>query len=122
MVAFKICFKTPAGATTLPKGDVIVLENYWFKDENRRMEIRLRRIRKDKFKDIHGGDLIVSEELAHFGSSKSGILDRFEGIASCIGRNSKTLLYLISDDNLPNKNGGSQRTLLLMFELSDDPK
>lgn len=69
---------------------------------------------------IQDGDLIVGEELAHFGPTKSKAMDRFEGIASCKGKNGKTLLFLISDDNLPNLNNSNQRTLLLMFELSED--
>ncbi len=118
----------PSGATTLPSGNVVVLEVYWCGDKRPRdrhtndehlTEIRLRRINKDKFKYIHDGDLLVGEELAHFGPTKSKAMDRFEGITSC-SKDDKTLLFLISDDNLPNKKGGNQRTLLLMFELFND--
>ncbi len=113
----------PAGATTLPNGDVIVLEIHWFEEEDARMEVRLRRIRKQRLISIRRDELLVGEEIAHFGETKSETIDRFEGIANCINKNGDTLLYLISDDNWPNAKNqkeNKQRTILLMFKLFDD--
>ncbi len=110
----------PAGATTLPNGDVIVLENHWFKKGDKRMEIRLMRIRNRKLMSIQKDELLVGEEIAHFGETKSKTIDRFEGIASCRNRDGQTFLYLISDDNWPTLQNKNQRTILLMFMLTDE--
>jgi hypothetical protein len=45
-------------------------------------------------------------------------IDNMEGLALRRGRNGKTLLYMISDDNY---NLILQRTVFLMFEVEDDP-
>ncbi len=119
----------PSGATTLPNGDVIVLEVFWCGDKRPRdkhdrsehfTEIRLRRIRNDKLMNIQENELLVGEVLGHFGETKSRTIDRFEGIASRTDKVGRTFIYLISDDNWPTLGDTGQRTILIMFMLSDD--
>ncbi len=98
----------PTGATTLPNGDVLVLERRFTVAEG--PAARIRRIAKDAIRPGAGLD---GKELATLTWPLS--IDNMEGIAAREGERGETLVYLVSDDNFKFV----QRTLLLMFELTD---
>jgi hypothetical protein len=93
----------PTGATTLPEGDVLVLE--------RRILPPGARVRVQKSADITEGAVLDGEEIARFEGALT--FDNMEGIDARRGDAGETLVYLISDDNY----SFLQRTLLLMFRL-----
>jgi hypothetical protein len=65
---------------------------------------------------IKTGARLDGPEIARFTMHEN--IDNMEGMALRRGGNGKTLLYMISDDNY---NLMLQRTVLLMFEVEDDP-
>ncbi len=100
----------PTGAATLPGGDVVVVERYFTPREGARS--RLRRI---KASGIRAGAEVSGELLADIRAPLT--VDNFEGIEAIKGPKGETLLFLISDNNF--NRFGPQRTLLMMFELTD---
>ena len=96
----------PTGAATLPDGDVVVLERYYTPRAG--VRIKIKRIRTA---DIGPAADISGSLLATLSPPMN--VDNFEGIEAIKGRDGKTYIYVISDNNF---NPG-QRTLLLMFEL-----
>tara|TARA_R110002124_G_scaffold21670_2_gene83146 strand:+ start:64884 stop:65891 length:1008 start_codon:yes stop_codon:yes gene_type:complete len=100
----------PTGAATLPGGDVVVLERYFTPREGARS--RVRRIKAD---GIRAGAEVSGELLADIRAPLT--VDNFEGIEAIKGPKGETLLFLISDNNF--NRFGPQRTLLMMFELTD---
>ena len=96
----------PTGATTLPGGDVLVLERRatWLGGLAARI-VRL------KPAALSGDKPLVGDEIARLELPLS--VDNFEGIASRPGPDGAAMVYLVSDDNF----SALQRTLLLMFEL-----
>jgi hypothetical protein len=99
----------PTGATTLPGGDLLVIERSFNIFDG--VEIRLQRIAAAQ---IRAGATLRGTTLAVL--SWPLTLDNMEGVAA--RRNPATgeiLLYLISDDNFSRL----QRTLLLVFALEE---
>lgn len=96
----------PTGAALLPDGDVVVVE--------RRASllggigVRLVRL---KAAEITAGGRLNGTEIARLESPLT--VDNLEGIATRIGADGETLIYLISDNNFSL----FQRTLLLVFAL-----
>ncbi len=100
----------PTGAATLPNGDVVLLERHFTPRQG--VRIRLRRIAGQ---DIEAGASIGGELLAEIRAPYT--VDNFEGVEAIRGPNGETRLFLISDDNFNRRS--PQRTLFMMFELSD---
>lgn len=100
----------PTGAATLPGGDVVVVERYFTPREGARS--RIRRIKAD---NIRAGAEVSGELLADIRAPLT--VDNFEGIEAIKGPRGETLLFLISDNNF--NRFGPQRTLLMMFELTN---
>jgi hypothetical protein len=93
----------PTGATTLPDGDVLVLE--------RRILPPGARVRLVRSADIAEGAALDGKEIARFEGALT--FDNLEGIDARRNDAGETLVYLVSDDNY----SFLQRTLLLMFRL-----
>ena len=93
----------PTGATTLPGGDVLVLERRYPP-----IGVRIRRLAKET---IVPGAMLEGEEIARLEGSLT--VDNMEGIDARKGTGGETLIYILSDDNF----NPLQRTYLLMFEL-----
>tara|TARA_R110002073_G_scaffold6994_6_gene40486 strand:+ start:1373 stop:2359 length:987 start_codon:yes stop_codon:yes gene_type:complete len=100
----------PTGATTLPGGDVVVVERYFTPREGARS--RVRRIKSD---GIRAGAEVSGDLMADIRAPLT--VDNFEGIEAIRGPRGETLIFLISDNNF--NRFGPQRTLLMMFELTD---
>lgn len=97
----------PTDAATLPDGDVILLlRRYSVLDG---VAIKLVRI---KAGDIKPGAVLVGEELAHLQPPLA--VDNLEALDVMAMRDGRIRLFIMSDDNLRQ----SQRTLLLVFDLS----
>jgi hypothetical protein len=98
----------PSGMTTLPSGDLLVLERGYSPDAG--VTIRLRRVRAHALRKNAAleGDVLVQIQPPL-------TVDNFEGIAARRGARGETLVYLLSDDNF----SANQRTLLLMFALDE---
>ncbi|MBI1986641.1 MAG: esterase-like activity of phytase family protein, partial [Rhodospirillales bacterium] len=95
-----------SGATTLPDGDVLVLERlYILRSGN---AARLKRVAAGA---IRAGAVLAGDTVAELRPPLT--VDNFEGVEARRGANGETLIYLISDDNF----NAEQRTLLMMFEL-----
>ncbi len=100
--ATSVGFK-PTGATTLPGGDVLVLERRFPP-----IGARIQRLAKET---IVPGAMLEAEEVARLEGSLT--VDNMEGIDARRGPGGETLVYILSDDN----DNPLQRTYLLMFEL-----
>jgi len=98
----------PTGATTLPGGDLLVVERSFNLLDG--VGIRLQRIAAAT---IRAGATLNGTTLAVLRSPLT--LDNMEGIAARRNAAGETLLYLISDDNFRPL----QRTLLLVFALAE---
>jgi hypothetical protein len=96
----------PTGATTLPGGDLLVIERSFNLFDG--VAIRLQRIAAAR---IRPGATLSGTTLAVL--RRPLTLDNMEGVAARRGAAGETLLYLISDDNFRPL----QRTLLLVFAL-----
>ncbi len=96
------------GAATLPGGDVLVLEGYFSPRGNNHVVVK--RLHRDSIKP---GARLKGATLAEIRPPLS--VDNFEGIDARRGPRGEVLVYLVSDDNF----NAEQRTLLLMFELTD---
>lgn len=97
---------SPAGATLLANGDVLVLERRFLL--GRGNAIRLVRVSRRR---IAPGRTITGREIARLQAPMT--VDNFEGISARPGGAGETLIYLLSDNNF----NPLQRTLLLMFSL-----
>lgn len=98
----------PTGATTLPSGDVLVLERHFTPREQSRA--RIKRLPASAFEP--GADL-QGEVVALIQDPLT--VDNFEGIEAFKGPKGETLVIIVSDDNFSRRN--PQRTLMMMFEL-----
>jgi hypothetical protein len=96
---------------TVRAGDVLVLERRYtvIDGPGARISLLPRSV-------IRPGARLNGEELAVIRQPLA--IDNFEGIAIARGPRGQSLVYLLSDDNF----SFWQRTLLLMFELSEEPK
>jgi hypothetical protein len=95
----------PTGATTLPDGDVLVLE--------RRFPPVGARIRRLAAGSIAPGAVLDGTEIARLEGSLT--VDNMEGIDARLAADGTVLVYVISDDNY----SPLQTTLLMVFELLD---
>jgi hypothetical protein len=98
----------PSGATTLPGGDLLVVERSFNLIDG--VGIRLQRIAKAQ---IQAGATLSGTTLAVLRPPLT--LDNMEGVAARRAKTGETLLYLVSDDNFRPL----QRTLLLVFALEE---
>ncbi|MHA1565888.1 MAG: esterase-like activity of phytase family protein [Alphaproteobacteria bacterium] len=98
----------PTGAALLPDGDVVVVERR--ASLLRGFGARLVRLSAE---DIAAGGRLRGREIARLDSPLT--VDNLEGIATRVGADGETLIYLISDDNFSL----FQRTLLLVFALDE---
>jgi hypothetical protein len=99
----------PTGATTLPDGDVLLLERRFGLRGG--VGIRIRRIAADS---IRAGAVLDGPEVARLEGGAT--FDNMEGIGSWTDLSGRTFVYIVSDDNY----SALQRTYLMMFEL--DPR
>lgn len=99
----------PSDATTLPDGDVLVLERSYSALDG--LEIRLRRIAASC---LAPAALLDPPLLAELKAPLS--VDNYEGLSARRGPDGKTLLYMISDDNFSRL----QKTYLMLFEVEPD--
>jgi len=102
---------SPSDATTLPSGDVLVLERGY--SEERGARARLVRVPRAA---LAPGAHLAGELLAQIEPPLT--VDNFEGVSARRTPAGETLIYLLTDDNLDH---ARQRTLLLMFALLPDP-
>jgi len=98
----------PTGATTLPGGDLLVVERSFNLFDG--VAIRLQRIAASQ---CRAGATLQGTTLAVL--RRPLTLDNMEGVAARRGESGETLIYLISDDNFSLL----QQTLLLVFVLED---
>jgi len=98
----------PSDATTLPNGDVVVLERSFTPLEG--VRVRVMRLR---LADIAANTTFKPEELAVL--KDPVITENLEGVSAARGPNGETLLWLISDDNF----NPLQQTILLHFALEE---
>ena len=97
----------PTDATTLPNGDVLVLERRFTLFE------RAARIVRIQAADIQPGARLAGTEVARIAPPLQ--IDNFEGIDAIADPAGGVRLFLVSDDNF----GVLQRTLLLQFWMPD---
>lgn len=97
-----------SGATTLPDGDVLVVERFYVLRGG-----NVARLKRVAAADIRAGAVLAGKTVAELRPPLT--VDNFEGVEARRGAGGETLIYLISDDNF---NPG-QRTLLMMFELAE---
>lgn len=98
----------PTGATSLPDGDVIVIERLFGVFSG--LATRITRVPRVA---ISPGARIVGEELGQIGSPLAP--DNFEGVAARRASDGRTLIYLLSDDNFSIL----LRTVLFVFALAE---
>lgn len=98
----------PTGATRLANGDLIIVERRYTLIGG--VAALLRRVSKGS---IQPGARLDGPEIARIAPPLT--VDNMEGIAARRDSAGRTLIYLLSDDNY----SVLQRTLLLMFELTD---
>lgn len=103
--------KEVKGATTLPNGNIVVLEKS-YNSSQRSTHLNLVEIKRtDIYKNTLSGKVILNAKSTH--------LDNFEGITS-FEKDDKTYILLVSDNNGDwnrDKYGKPiQKTLLLLFE------
>lgn len=93
----------PTDATTLPDGDVLVLE--------RRILPPAARIRRISAAELRPGNVPQPADIARLEGALT--FDNMEGLAARRGDDGQTLIYILSDDN----QSFLQQTLLMMFTL-----
>ena len=98
----------PTGASVLPNGDLVLVERRFSPVGG--LSIRLRRVAEE---DVQAGASLTGEEVARLTPPLT--IDNMEGIAAWRGKDERTVIAILSDDNF----NPLQRTLLLLFELSD---
>ncbi len=97
----------PTDITTLPNGDILLLERKY--KWHRGAVVRLRRIRRST---LRAGARLKGKKIILIGPPLE--VDNFEGIAVRQDPRGEIILYLVSDDNYSLL----QRTLLLQFRLN----
>ena len=100
----------PTGATTLPSGDVLLLERSYVK--GRGNVLRISRLPQES---IAPGQRLLSEELAVLRPPFT--VDNLEAIAAHAGPEGEIYVDLLSDDNFSDR----QRTLWLRFRWEPGP-
>lgn len=100
------------GAATMPGGDVLVLERFFTPRGINR--ILLKRISAAAIKP---GNRLAGTVLARLRPPLT--VDNFEGIEVRKNPAGKIFVYLLSDDNFNRDPENGQRTLLMMFELTE---
>jgi len=105
----------PAGATTLPSGDIIILERRYRYITG--VAIRLRHIPVETLDSINPEATLNGTVIAELKPPLN--IDNMEGIAAISDPKGNVLIYMISDDNFDHDD---QRTLLLMFSLESNFK
>ena len=104
----------PTGATTLPVGDIIVLERRYMAVQGGSM--RLRRIPKG---DLNSHARLTGTILATVVPPLT--VDNMEAVAVRSDQDGGVFVYVMSDDNFSTETGSlllpAQRTLLMMFQL-----
>ncbi len=95
----------PSEATLLPSGDVLFLERN-FDWETRRMTLRLRRVRTST---VRPGALLDGDVVAELAPPIT--VDNYEGLSARRMPDGRTLVYVLSDDNM----SPFQATILLTF-------
>jgi hypothetical protein len=98
----------PSDATTLPNGDVVVLERSYSPFEG--VRVRVMRLRRA---DIAANVVLKLEELAVL--QEPVVTENLEGVSAARGANGETLLWLIADDNF----NPLQQTILLHFAIDE---
>lgn len=100
------------GAESLKDGSLLLLERRFTILEGVRM--RIRRIAADQIAPgaTLDGETLIESDLDHE-------IDNMEGLAVHTQPDGRTILTIVSDDNF---NPLMQRTLMLQFELSDEPQ
>ncbi len=101
----------PTGAALMPSGDVLLLARSYTKETGNRVRL----LRLDAASLIPGSRL-RPVELARI--EPPATIDNMEAVAVHSGPDGQLLIYLLSDDNYNDE----QRTLLLQFELLDQPR
>jgi hypothetical protein len=99
------------GLTTLPNGDVVVLERSVGLFSGVQMRLRLVKARNIKPRAVLDGEILLTASMRYH-------IDNMEGVASHVNERGETIITLISDDNF-NSNG-LQQTVLLQFALDAD--
>lgn len=116
-VATEPGFKATA-ATTLPGGDVLLLQRFWTPTVGTR--VRVLRLAADEVRSAasveergEGGrsGLVIGRELARFQAPLA--VDNFEAVDVRVGPGDRLFAYLLADDNY----SADQRTLLFQLEL-----
>jgi hypothetical protein len=98
----------PTDMTTLPNGDILVLERSYNPFSG-----AAARITKIKSESVVPGKMIVATELAII--KRPLTVDNFEGIAHRVDEQGKVEIYILSDDNYNSR----QRTLLMQFKIEE---
>jgi len=98
----------PSDATTLPNGDLLVLERSF--SPLRGLLLRLRRVAE---KCLVADAKLTPKTIAELRLPLT--IDNFEGVSARRNEKGETIIYLISDDNF----SPLQRTLLMMYALED---
>lgn len=101
-------------ATTLPAGDVLLLQRFWTPELGTR--VRMVRLPANELARAASADgsesgLVVGHELARFQAPLS--VDNFEAVDVGSGPDGQVYAYLLADDNYSE----NQRTLLFQLEL-----
>ena len=110
-------FKATA-ASTLPNGDVILLQRFWAAEQG--VRVRLIRLAANELKqaaaaaDDDAAKVVTGTELARLQPPLS--VDNFEALDIGLGPEGQTYAYILADDNY----SADQRTLLFQLELPVD--
>lgn len=109
--SFVAHLKEIKGATTLPNGNIVVVEKS-YDSKKRSTHLNLVEVKaSDIYKNTLSGKVILD--------AKSTLLDNFEGIA-CFKKDEKTYILLVSDNNgdwnVDSTGLPKQKTILLLFE------
>lgn len=97
-----------SGLTTLPNGNVLVLERHFSMFSGVKMRIREIKKRDIKKRAVLEGEILITATMRYN-------IDNMEGITAHTNKKGETIVTLISDDNF--NDSGLQRTLLLQFKL-----
>ena len=107
-------FKATA-ATTLPTGDVLLLQRFWTSEDGTR--VRMIHLPADELMraaaDPSAPGVVDGRELARFQAPLS--VDNFEAVDVATGPHGQVYAFLLADDNYSE----DQRTLLFQLELPD---
>ena len=99
----------------LPGGDLLTLERAF--DTTRGVRVELRRFPAAVLNGGAPQEPLDGDVIAAFDANYQ--IDNMEGLSVRVGDRGETLVYLLSDDNFARP---LQRTLLLMYELPDQPQ